>query len=458
MMDVLYNGKENLMLMAFPCNYNEIFISKIIVFTLEEIRKSCFFLLPFLLSYGLVGDGGAAYWGGLIPTWIFMTLFPVLFSAIISIPAIFIKKFLENHSALFAGILIALLAGVFLLVIYILSKVPTPLRLLAFYHTFMRAFRAILIKINGFSIFYAFIGEAMFGKRVYLNLPIVIVIFVASLLLCFFVAMPFYFKAASTSTEHSTSGKHGVGKTHINNLFMTFFRKEVKLMFRSSKSLSSAISIVLIFPILSYILNFIVAAIRTNLYGDYMTIAFNLMITLSLLSTYNANCAAAISQEGSEFAVLKAAPSDTKLATWAKFALTVIVDLLAVASMCVVISLTTTLSTKAVVLMFAAIVPISLGNILWSFQIDLLNPKINDYAVKGDAVVDNPNIAKALIIGFLISTLVGVVTLLLLIDNYNTGWIRAIVLSYAYFFVRLFLYNGYLKVYFNDIHAGQLLV
>ena len=453
MMDVLYNSKENTMLLAFPCNYNEVFISKIIVFALEEIRKSCFFILPFLISYGMISDGGAAYWAQLIPLWIFIVLFPVLFSAIISIPAIFVKKFLGNHPVLFGVLVALLLGGVFALVTYALSFLPTPVKLIAFYNTFMNAFRAILIKINKFSLFYQLIGKGMFGKWVYMTFPVIAAIFFGTMLLCFFVAMPFYFKAASSSAEHSTGGHHKVVKTRFNNLFMTFFRKEVKLMFRSSKSLNSALSIVLVFPIISYIMNFIVAAVRTNVYGDYMTIAFNIMITLSLIGTYNANCASAISQEGSEFAVLKAAPSDTTLATWAKLALTMVVDLLAVATMCLVITFTTTLAPKDIALMAGIILPVSLGNVLWSFQIDLLNPKINDYAVKGDAVVDNPNIAKALLFGFLISTIIGAVSLILLIDNYASGWARIYAIGYGFFGIRLYLYKNYLKVYFNDIQG-----
>ena len=453
MMDVLYNAKENLILMAFPCNYNEIFVSKIIVFTLEEFKKSCFFVLPFLISYGLVSKGGAVYWGGLIPTWVFMAVFPVLFSAIISIPLIFVKRFLQNHSSLFAALLMAFLVGAFILVIRILSYLPNPFRLVAYYYSIMNAFRAILLTINKFSIFYGFIGKAMFGIKVWLYLPLVILIFVAAAVICFLVAMPFYFKAASSSAENSTEAKHRVHKTHFNNLFLTFFRKEVKLMFRSSKSLTAAIGIVLIFPIISYIMNFVVAAIRTNLYGDYMTIAFNIMITLSLLSTYNANCAAAISSEGSEFAVLKAAPSNTMIVTWAKLTLTMIVDLLAVASMCVVISFTTDLHTIDIVKMFLVIVPMSLGSIIWSFQLDIMNPKVNDYAVKGDAVVDNPNVAKSLVIGFVLSLIMGVATLLLLIDSYKSGWLRAILIAFGFLLLRLFLYNSYLKVYFNDIQG-----
>ena len=130
-----------------------------------------------------------------------------------------------------------------------------------------------------------------------------------------------------------------------------------------------------------------------------------------------------------------------------------IVDLLAVASMCGVLIYTTTLSATDIALMVVMMIFISLGNILWAFQIDITNPKVNDYAVKGDAVVDNPNVAKALVVGFVISTLAGVLTLLLLIDSYVSGWIRALLIALGFFLARLYLYNSNLKVYFNDIQG-----
>ncbi len=453
MLTVLYTSKENLILMAFPCKYNEIFISKIIVFALEEAKKSCFFVLPFLLSYGLISKGGVAYWAQLVPVWLMLTLFPVLISATISIPLIYVKKFLENHALIYAGLVAVFLVGLFILVVYLLQLVPRPVKLVAVYNRFMTGFNASLVTINKFALYYNFMGRAMFNKQIYLNLPLILVVFAAVACLCFFVAMPFYFKAASSSSEHSKMKKHKVHTHKVNNLFLTFLRKEFKLMFRSSGQINSAVSIILIFPILSYVLNFILAAIRTNLYGDYMTIAFNIMITLSLLSTYNANCAMAISSEGSEFSVLKAAPSNTMLITWTKLIVTLIVDLLAVATMCGVLAVTTTLSATDIALLVVVLVLVSMGNILWAFQLDITNPKVNDYAVKGDAVVDNPNVARALGIGFVISTLMGVLTLLLLIDDYVSGWIRIIAIAAAFFVARLYLYNSNLKVYFNEIQG-----
>ena len=121
--------------------------------------------------------------------------------------------------------------------------------------------------------------------------------------------------------------------------------------------------------------------------------------------------------------------------------------------MCLVITFTTTLPSQDIGLMAGIILPISLGNVLWSFQIDLLNPKINDYAVKGDAVTDNPNIAKALLFSFLISAIFGAVILLLLIDAYASGWARIYAIGYAFLLFRFYLYRNYLKVYFNDIQG-----
>ena len=89
---VLYTSKENTILLAFPCKYNEIFISKIIVFYLEELKKSCFFILPFLLAFGLNSAGGFTYWLLLPLAFILLSLFPVLICSSLSIVIIYLKK------------------------------------------------------------------------------------------------------------------------------------------------------------------------------------------------------------------------------------------------------------------------------------------------------------------------------------------------------------------------------
>lgn len=452
MITTLYASKENSILLAYPCKYNEIFISKIIVYTLEEFKKSCFFVLPFLISYGLAAGGGAAYFCLLVPVWIMLCVFPILISATLSIPVVYIKRFLQARSVLYAIVVAIFIAGMFALSVYLLSKVPTPVKLVAIYGKFMNAVQALFVKINKFALYYNFIGKMMFAEKIYLYLPIMLAITVALAALCFFVAMPFYFKAVSRASEFSVKSKHKVRPHKLKGIYWTFLRKEFTLFFRTSSSLSSAITVILLFPLISYVLNFILAAINTTSLGDYMAVAFNVMITLSLLGTHNANCAQAISSEGSEFAVLKASPSNTMVISWAKLTVTAIVNLCSIITTFIMLIVTTNLSALNLVLMGVLIMLVSMGQIFWSFQLDITNPKINDYIVKG-AVVDNPNVAKAIAIGFGIATVVGVITLLLLIDDYVTGWIRILAIVAAFFVARAYLYNSYLKVYFNDIQA-----
>jgi len=52
-----------------------------------------------------------------------------------------------------------------------------------------------------------------------------------------------------------------------------------------------------------------------------------------------------------------------------------------------------------------------------------------------------------------VSTIAGILSLLLLIDSYSTGWLRVIIVAYVYFAIRLYLYSSNLKVYFNDIQG-----
>ena len=451
MITVLYASKENSILLACPCKYNEIFISKIIVYTLKELKKSCFFVLPFLISYGLLAGGGA-YFGLLIPVWIMLCLIPILISAILSIPMVYLKRFLQSKAVLYAIVIVVAIAGLFTLSVYVLSKVPTPIRIVAIYGKFMNAVQVAFVKINKFALYYNFIGKMMFGNMVYLYLPIMLVILVSLVALCFFVAMPFYFKAVSRASEFSVKTKHKEHSHKFNGIYWTFLRKEFTLFFRTSSSLSSAIMVILLFPLISYVLNFILAAINTTSLGDYMTVAFNVMITLSLLGTHNANCAQAISSEGSEFAVLKASPSNTMVISWAKLTVTSIVNLLGIITTFIMLTATTSLGAIDLILMGILIMLVSMGQIFWSFQLDITNPKINDYVVKG-AVVDNPNVAKAITISFVIATLTGVITLLLLVDHYVTGWIRIFAIAIGFFAARVYLYNSNLKVYFNDIQA-----
>lgn len=449
-MSILYTSKENAMLLVFPCTYGEIFLSKIVVFAIEEMKKSIYFILPILLAFGVL-SGGVAYWIFLAPMWFMLCLLPVLFSALLSIPLIYVKRFLEKHLGLYAALVVAVIVAAFAGVTVLLEKLPDPLRLVAVYKDFIATVETWFATASKWSLWYVFIGNTMFGETLWLYLPLSVLTFAAFCMACFLIGRPFYFKAVSSTVEAGRTKKHKPVQHKYNNLFLTFFRKELKLFFRNSQSVNSAVITILMFPFLSYVFNFILLVINKNVLGDFMSVAFNVMITLSILSANNANVAAAISTEGHEFAILKTAPSNTSVICWAKIAVTSLVNFIALAATFVMLTFTTTLSGSSLALMAVLLVFVTMAHIMWSFQIDVNNPRILDYAMKGNNVVSNVNIGKAILIGFGIATITGVLALLLLMDSLVTGWLRLLAIAIAFTVARFYLLRRNIKVYFNEI-------
>lgn len=450
---LLFVSKENTMLLAFPCKYTEIFISKILVFSIEEVRKGLFFLLPLLIGFGVNADVSVAYWLQLPICWLVLCLLPVFISATLSIPAIYIKRFMQTHVWVYAVIVIALIIAIFFGIYSVLSQIEVPIKLVAVYGKFVAAVKQAFVTINSFALFYNFIGKTLFGEMVYLYLPLTLIVLSAFACLCFAVAMPFYFNAASSTAENSTKKKHAFKERAHGNLFFTFFRKEIKIFIRSFQDVNSAITVIFIFPVLIYIFNFVLSAINTNTLGNYIIIGFNIMIALSLLGTHNANIAMSLSSEGNEFAILKTAPSDTSVIGWAKIAVTAIVNLLSVSVMAIMLLITTRLSLTDVLLTVVTILIISVGQIAWSFEFDVRNPKIVEYATKGDGVTDNMNVAKGIAVGFIVSTLAGLLCLILLMDHYWSGWVRLLLIAAVFTLARFYLLRSNLKAYFSDIQG-----
>ena len=448
---LIFGQKENAMLLVYPCKHSEIFLSKMVIYIAKEFRKSLFFILPLLISYGMAVKATLVYFAFIIPIWLMLCLFPVFIGTAFSVVIANVKKFLKKHILINSLSLIVVFVGVFFLVDYLISFIPRPIRIVAIYGKFIQGVSDFLQKANRFALFYNCVGNVLFNKNLLVNLLILIGTLIAIIAFCCVAVMPFFFKTASSTAENSTKNKVRKSLRKPRSLFSTFLNKEFKLLFRSSDNLNGAISTVMVFPILIYVLNFILAGIVTSALGDMMTVAFNVMIITSLLSIYNSTAAASISSEGEGFTLLKIAPSNTMSVCYAKMLVICVVNVIAVIISSVAVFYVSKLSIIDLVLMIITILLVSTGNVMWNFELDVYSPKIGDYIVKGESFTDNPNISKAVFIGFIVSTFAGLLSLLLLFDGYITGWIRIILLAIAFILIRLYLLNSNLKAYFRDI-------
>ena len=92
-----------------------------LVFALEEVKKSFYFLLPILIGFGANADVNALYWIQLPIIWLALCLLPVFIGAMLSIPAIHIKRFMQTHVFIYSVLMVAVIVAGFFGV-YFLSQ------------------------------------------------------------------------------------------------------------------------------------------------------------------------------------------------------------------------------------------------------------------------------------------------------------------------------------------------
>ncbi|MFR3346940.1 MAG: putative ABC transporter permease subunit [Christensenellales bacterium] len=96
LMKSFYFARDNQILLTFPVTKTKIFISKLIVYYINELIKSVTFILPLFIAFGAVNSLPFYYYPWLLVCLFIVALVPVALGALFSIPlmgiAIVLKK------------------------------------------------------------------------------------------------------------------------------------------------------------------------------------------------------------------------------------------------------------------------------------------------------------------------------------------------------------------------------
>lgn len=471
LLKTLYTGKDNAILLSYPARHVEVFISKLLVYYISEFVKSIFMLLPLFLSVGIMFNNFTFIY---IISSIFMIvvlpLFPVLIGALITIPLMYFNRLLLKVPFLKTLGAIGLLVLLFYIIVWIVELIPVPFRLVALYGEFMDKFVVFLKSFNEYALYYNSIGLMMFGKDAFINFLIVLGVLVGLIVLIVLISMPLYFSLASKSSEQANTKKHRGGNITHKNTFFTFVKKEWLLSTRNFSDFINNYSFLIALPYVAYLATSIMLAIYRNELGNFLTVGVLGCIPLILASASNTSSAMAITQEGSEFVLLKTVPANTMNMCWAKIFFNMIFSTAMIVISFVVVQIFCTRFCdrpdipeymKNVIVMIPAkdlwltclcVVIINVGLILWSFQLDINNPNLREYASNGDSS-NNKNISQSIKIG-LIVTLIFTVLLVLFLWGEGNGmftWAKIIGICVAFLALRFYFFRNYLKYVFPRI-------
>jgi hypothetical protein len=184
--------------------------------------------------------------------------------------------------------------------------------------------------------------------------------------------------------------------------------------------------------------------------GEHMVVAFNVLIVM--LVVLNANCYAAsiFSRDGRSSYLIKTQPSKYPILILSKLLPNTVFVFVSFVATFVIMATTMPISFLEVFMLTCAMGMSYLAHMLYSAELDLMNPQVELYATVGNSE-SNPNETKATLTAFLISFIVAAAVFLLLLEGGGTSvYVKFLCIAAAVMVYRILLFFQKLRLYYKE--------
>lgn len=464
--NILYTSRDNSLLLTYPVKHHQVYISKILVMYILELLKSLTLVFPLFMAYATIVPGvmTANYVVSGLVYAVLLPFIPVLLGAIISIPFVYLTKILK-HSNWVKGIFsILLFAGLIVLTVFVVKFIDanSPIRIVALFKKFNRDISAFVTKANNFALYANFVGRGMCAQdtvTAWSNHGLMLASLAGISLVSVAISLPSFFTLASSASENAATKKHkGENKAH-KSTFITFLRKELTLSIRSIGNFASDYAFLFAMPFVLIILTCIFVNIERNELGMSLTYGLLGLITLVMLCASNTASATAISSEGSEFVLLKTAPGKMSNIIWSKLLVNFIISFVMTTISFIILRIVLSadiekglLDGTKLLLVYIYVNLIEIGLLLWSIQLDIVNPKLREFA-NAQNKNEIANSSQSIIIGLIFSIVFSAISILLFITTlpiYIVG-ILMVIVGLIFVGLRFYFLIRYRDAFFEDI-------
>lgn len=456
----LYYGKDNQVLITYPVTSNALFLSKMLVYYINEIKKSFTFLIPIFFAYGFLSGLPFMYFIWMPVMMVIFASIPVLLGGLLSIPTNYVIGFLKKFPIFKVILLCLLLAGIVAGVVIVIGYIPEDINLIASWKVVSKTIREFLTWFSqAFYVFYAFViflcgkyenlTSILFTEYSWSVFLIMVGVIGVLLLLNYLISRPLYLKIASKQFEFDKNivVKHKPNKKHKN--FASACLYESRRCIRDTNILSSSIATIIVAPIAILLLNSIYSAISTRLLGNYFTITFNILIILLFVLSNNINVSSIYSRDGEALYLNKTKPNKPYQVLYPRLVFNFVVSIIVLIATCSIFMSQSNLSALNNIFIFFMLCFIAGSHIFWSAEIDFLNPQANIFKTEGIAG-KNPNEIKSTILAFALSGLTFGLALFFLLDAPKYVWLKLFFISLAFFIYRIYLFYYKSKVLFKE--------
>ncbi len=461
----LYFAADNRVLITMPVGNAWIFISKIVVYYLYELLRQYMFIFPILLGIGLYMNTIVS---PLFIPWMAITMLlvpalPVLIGGILSIPALFIARFVNRVPLLKIILVVAGITAFVWGVVAVIDLIPENIDILNYRPDVKAIIKNFIVDVGksipvcGWLVT-MFIGVRQPDMTYSLfdwTVPLIFVSMLAIIALLFvvvyFLSKPLFFKMMSKSFEFEKKYTIQRRKNKPHGKVFAFLQKEFKLCILNTEVSMSFLAVYIAVPLLIYLMNSLYAAMNTSLQGDVLSWTFNVLIMLLPMLASNSMISTLYSKEGRAGYMKKTEPVNILFPLISKLFFFLLFSIPSIVGTIVVFGkfYSEIFTWYELVLLALTLLFFQYGHIFFSAMLDVMNPQNEQYATVGESA-QNPNENKSTLVAFAISVAVTLFAYLFFNENVFTAVLRLCLIGGVFCFamIRSFVLN--VKAYYYE--------
>ena len=319
----LYFAKDNTVLITYPVKPDYLFLSKVIVYYVDAVKKSLMLFFPVIISFGIIYKYSIPFYLWALFFDLILVALITLICGLLSVPTYYVLKFLDKFKVAKVIFSVALTGALIALTIFVYKLIPENINLIREYDKFTRGLNNFLANFSKDFAISSFITHAFLGVRsgygmkvfsdytwqgVLFGLVGIALFVLANALL----AKPFYLKMIATSNR--SSNKPGrEHKNHKSSKGFSVFKYELFRIIRDEKHLVSSIICVVSLPLIILLVNKFYVAFNSSGTGAYFMFIFNFFFISIVAFSHNTSSSYIYSKDGPSWSVNKTMPVNPRL-------------------------------------------------------------------------------------------------------------------------------------------------
>ena len=393
----LYFSKDNSVLITYPVKADYLFLSKVFVYYIDALKKSCALLLPTIFAFGLIYGYSVFYFLWVILLMFIYIAFIVLVCGLLSIPTYFVMKFLKKYR-IFQGIFAAVVLGFVIWgSIALINVIPENINLIKTYAKFSLSINNFLKWFSNTFKVSAAITSMFCGVRNGVSLKvlswyslIVPVCLIAAIALLTFVNMkfskPFYTKMISNTNQTSSNNeKDRENKKHSK--YHSVYLYELLRIVRDEKYLISSIVTIVVTPLIMLLVNKFYGSFKTQIRGDQFITLFNLLFIMILTMSHNITSSYIYSKDGPSWNINKTIPIDPRKSLTGRLFYNLFISILVIVPSSIIFLVTDKISIGEGIFFVLTLFMLSTFHSILSASFDFMHSKEKTKADIGSEII-----------------------------------------------------------------------